>query len=244
MTAFPTLIPRPERRRLDEQMACFERDVAAPLVKQFEMFRPGEKSGHFVGATFHEWCWKQIDHARGLCMSWLHSHSLDVDAGDVHSAVAEIREIGQRHVRHAHHWIDYFRHLVVADDEVIEHEKRELSQYAESSYERWVEEFRDWARGRGEPHRTRKNAASPDAPRPLTETQLLVWEALEGCILPAKGVAKKIEEQHRRSISDESVRGMVKRLKDRGYKVDHRPGRGYFRPDSPPPSGPDDVTAA
>jgi biotin operon repressor len=65
--------------------------------------------------------------------------------------------------------------------------------------------------------------------RPLTDAQLEVWESLKGRALTGKELAKPLRK------SEANVRNLVMRINDAGYRIVNQRGRGYFRPDQPPP---------
>ena len=65
--------------------------------------------------------------------------------------------------------------------------------------------------------------------RPMTDGQKRFWDALEGRILTGKKLASEL------GTSEETVRQWKRELVHAGHRVDNRPGRGYYRPDAPPP---------
>lgn len=73
-----------------------------------------------------------------------------------------------------------------------------------------------------------------DARRPMTAGQKDVWDALAGQALTGPGLVEFLE---RKGIptSEGVVRQHIMDLKRAGYVIRNRSGRGYYRPDSPPP---------
>ncbi len=67
------------------------------------------------------------------------------------------------------------------------------------------------------------------ARRPMTDGQKRLWDALEGQVLSAKELARELDS------SEDTVRQWVRELRAARYSIDRRSGRGYFRPDAPPP---------
>ncbi len=64
----------------------------------------------------------------------------------------------------------------------------------------------------------------------MTDGQRKLWAALSGRAMTAKELAAEAELD----TSEDTVRQWVRQLRLAGYKIGHRPGRGYFRPDAPP----------
>jgi len=76
-----------------------------------------------------------------------------------------------------------------------------------------------------------ENPPQPATP-PLTDRQQQVWDLLEGQVLSAQELADKLSSK----MTPEGVRQLVMQI--RRVKPDiilSRPGRGYYRPDKPPP---------
>lgn len=70
----------------------------------------------------------------------------------------------------------------------------------------------------------------------LTEGQQYVLEVLDGRTLTAKQIVTAIGKDHNHTTSDDTVRQHVRDLNKAGYQIKNRPGRGYYRPDAPPPN--------
>lgn len=69
------------------------------------------------------------------------------------------------------------------------------------------------------------------ARRPLTDRQRELWNALDGCILSAKELAADKEL----TSTEDAVTHLVAAIRKRGRGIETVPGRGYYRPDAPPP---------
>lgn len=80
----------------------------------------------------------------------------------------------------------------------------------------------------------KSNGIEPTEPihrlTPMTDGQKRLWDALEGRALSAKQLASKDELD----TSEDAVRQFKLGLKQSGYTIALRPGRGYYRPDAPP----------
>ncbi len=72
-------------------------------------------------------------------------------------------------------------------------------------------------------------------PKPLTEGQQYVWDVLEGRVLTANEIVAALKEERKHETSEGNVRQTIAKLRGASYCVKHRNGRGYFRPDAPPP---------
>lgn len=66
--------------------------------------------------------------------------------------------------------------------------------------------------------------------RVMTDGQQRLWNALDGRALTGKELAS----DSKLDTSEDTVRRWVSELRKAGYGIDHRRGRGYFRPDARP----------
>jgi len=65
---------------------------------------------------------------------------------------------------------------------------------------------------------------------PKTDAGLELWRKLEGVALSAKELSNALDGKP----SESAVMKRIKKLRDSGFEVLQRPGRGYYRPDNPP----------
>ncbi|UYV13437.1 MAG: hypothetical protein NCW75_03925 [Phycisphaera sp.] len=80
-----------------------------------------------------------------------------------------------------------------------------------------------------------ESTGDQDPDRPTTDTlmtdgQCEVWELLDGQAMTAKELAAQLPGRP----SEEAVRQRVREIKRSGQQIANKPGRGYYRPDSPP----------
>ena len=77
----------------------------------------------------------------------------------------------------------------------------------------------------------RPSGSAAKLKRLMTKGQKGLWDALAGHVMDAKELAA----EEMLNTSENVIRQWVGDLKAAGYNIDHRSGRGYFRPDAPPP---------
>ncbi len=75
----------------------------------------------------------------------------------------------------------------------------------------------------------RAEAAATEAAA-MTKGQRGLWELLDGCAMKGPELARALD------TSEDTVRQWVCELRRAGRVVAHRRGRGYWRPDAPPPT--------
>ncbi|MEO1584310.1 MAG: hypothetical protein AAFR96_07030 [Planctomycetota bacterium] len=71
--------------------------------------------------------------------------------------------------------------------------------------------------------------SSPSPSKPLTPDQQAVWDQLATGIKSAKEVAIDLGFE---ASNEEMIRKRVARMRSAGWKIEHVPGRGYWRPDA------------
>lgn len=64
--------------------------------------------------------------------------------------------------------------------------------------------------------------------RVMTDGQRRLWNALEARAFTGKELAATLD------TTEDTIRQLIKELRDVGYNVENRRGRGYYRPDAPP----------
>ena len=69
----------------------------------------------------------------------------------------------------------------------------------------------------------------------MTAGQKRVWDLLEHRALNGKELVKAIKKEYDAYASEVAIRQQVRKMKNRGYKIENTPGRGYWRPDARPP---------
>lgn len=85
-------------------------------------------------------------------------------------------------------------------------------------------------------HRVGKSLGnlSRDPGKPMSGGQKQVWDLLENCALTGSELVKALKQRGVES-SDGMVRQHIHNLKQTGFAVENRRGRGYYRLDAPPP---------
>ena len=98
----------------------------------------------------------------------------------------------------------------------------------------YINEYEEWwlreAEKRTAPLPAGHVQAPQSPPRPMTDGQKRLWNALKNRALSAKELAGRDELD----TSGETVRQWVLGLRKAGHAIEHRSGRGYYRPDAPP----------
>ncbi len=140
---FPTIIPPDERKRLDDEMRPLYECLSLEIAK-WKSDPVEERDLDELRDIYRCWCVNLIEKTRDLCIGWLHEHNPPVDEAGERRAVEQIREIGQRIIRHAVKEYDTGRHGMYAAENQVESARDLIRSLSTAAGESWVESLRDW----------------------------------------------------------------------------------------------------
>ncbi len=82
---------------------------------------------------------------------------------------------------------------------------------------------------RAEPIDQAKGAGAPKA---LTDARREVWDLLRNRVMAAKEISVKVFGN---GLKEDAIRKRIAAIREAGWRIEWMAGRGYYRPDAPPP---------